>query len=298
MAQLKDSIISGNLRVTDTTLTNTLQVITVKAPTTSGGTTYGPGTSGQVLKSNGTTIYWGSDSNSVTGVKGNTESSYRTGNVNLTPANIGALALTGGTVSSSTFGTQITVERTDGANMAALGFKNTAGMLGYIATNEVDGDLFHYGADTSKKYTILDTNNLSTYANYVPNTQTGMNSAINLLTTGLSNPQLADYYISQYAGGGTTTTTYHRRPISALWNTFKSLITINTTGSGNAVTSVSIANDGNNRKITFTKGTTFLTSHQSVTDGNPTLAWGTQSTVATIGGTDIHVTMPTDAKVT
>ena len=138
--------------------------------------------------------------------------------------------------------------------------------------------------------------------NYVPNTQTGMNAAINLLATGSSDPQLADYYIAQYAGGGTTTTTYHRRPISALWNTFKSLITVGTTGSGNAVTSVSIANDGNNRKITFTKGSTFLTSHQSVTDGNPTLSWGTQSTVATIGSTDIHVTMPanpnTDTKVT
>ena len=44
MAQLKDSVVSGNLRVTDTTLTDTLQVTTVKAPTTAGGTTYGPGT--------------------------------------------------------------------------------------------------------------------------------------------------------------------------------------------------------------------------------------------------------------
>lgn len=98
MAQLKDSVVSGNLRVTDTTLTDTLQVTTIKAPTTAGGTTYGPGTSGQVLKSNGSSVYWGADSNSVTGVKGNAESSYRTGNVNITPANIGALPLSGGTM--------------------------------------------------------------------------------------------------------------------------------------------------------------------------------------------------------
>ena len=91
MAQLKDSVVSGNLRVTDTTFTDTLQATIIKAPTSSGGTTYGPGTSGQVLKSNGTTAYWGSDSNSVTGVKGNAESTYRTGNVNLTPANIGPI---------------------------------------------------------------------------------------------------------------------------------------------------------------------------------------------------------------
>lgn len=99
--------------------------------------------------------------------------------------------------------------------------------------------------------------------NYVPNTQAGMNAAINLLSTGTSTPSLADYYISQYASGGTTTTSYHRRPISALWNAFKGLITLTTTGSGNAVTSVSIANDGDyNRKITVTKGSTFsLSTH-------------------------------------
>ena len=63
MAQLKDSIVSGNLRVTDTTLTDTLQVTTIKAPTSSGGSTYGPGDIGQVLKSNGSSVYWTSDSN-------------------------------------------------------------------------------------------------------------------------------------------------------------------------------------------------------------------------------------------
>ena len=33
-------------------------------------------------------------------------------------------------------------------------------------------------------------------------------------------------------------------------------------------------------------------THQSVADKNPTLAWGAKSTVATIGSTNIHVTMP------
>lgn len=37
-------------------------------------------------------------SGAVSGVKGDAESNYRTGNVNLTPANIGALALSGGTI--------------------------------------------------------------------------------------------------------------------------------------------------------------------------------------------------------
>ena len=45
-----------------------------------------------------------------------------------------------------------------------------------------------------------------------------------------------------------------------------------------------------------------LISHQSVTDNNPTLSWGIKSKVATIGSTEINVTMPsnpnTDTKVT
>lgn len=42
-----------------------LQLNTLKLPTSSNGTTYGVGSSGQVLKSNGSTVYWGSDSNTT-----------------------------------------------------------------------------------------------------------------------------------------------------------------------------------------------------------------------------------------
>lgn len=38
----------------------------IQAPTSSGGTTYGKGSSGQVLKSNGSTVYWAADNNSNT----------------------------------------------------------------------------------------------------------------------------------------------------------------------------------------------------------------------------------------
>ena len=38
----------------------------LNAPTTSGGSTYGVGSSGQVLKSNGTSIYWGTDNSGST----------------------------------------------------------------------------------------------------------------------------------------------------------------------------------------------------------------------------------------
>ena len=41
----------------------------------------------------------------------------------------------------------------------------------------------------------------------------------------------------------------------------------------------------------------YTTDNLPITDGNPTLDWGTQSTVATIGTTDIHVTMPANPNI-
>lgn len=40
------------------------------------------------------------------------------------------------------------------------------------------------------------------------------------------------------------------------------------------------------------KADSALQSHQSVTDNNPTLAWGTKSKVGTVGSTELNVTMP------
>lgn len=62
-----------------------------------------------------------------------------------------------------------------------------------------------------------------------------------------------------------------------------------TTLAGYGITDAKIASG------TITLGSdsiTPLTSHQTVSDGNPTLSWGNQSTVGTIGGTALHVKMP------
>lgn len=45
-----------------------------------------------------------------------------------------------------------------------------------------------------------------------------VNWGLQKLSTGSSDPQDADYFISQYAGGGTTNPEFYRRPVSALWN--------------------------------------------------------------------------------
>lgn len=140
----------------------------------------------------------------------------------------------------------------------------------------------------------LDSGNFSSYA--VPNTKSGVISAINLLDEATANITSDNaHFISEENNGSTTN--YYRRKFSGLWGYINGKISATNTGTGNAVTSISYSNG----VITATKGSTFLTTHQTVTDGNPTLEWGTQSTVATIGSTDIHVTMPpnpnTDTKV-
>ena len=58
MAQLKDTIIQGSARVTDTLYTIKLQAKIYQALTASDGTTYGPGSSGQIIRSNGSLSYW------------------------------------------------------------------------------------------------------------------------------------------------------------------------------------------------------------------------------------------------
>lgn len=71
MAQLKDTVVSGNLNVSNGIQANSVQTSAIKIPTTSGGTTLGPGTAGQTIKSNGTTVYWADDSNTDTNVTQN-----------------------------------------------------------------------------------------------------------------------------------------------------------------------------------------------------------------------------------
>ena len=65
MAQLKNTLVQGSLKATDSIYSNTGQFTIIKALTSASATTYGVGTNGQVLKSDGTKVYWGSDNNST-----------------------------------------------------------------------------------------------------------------------------------------------------------------------------------------------------------------------------------------
>lgn len=58
MAQLKDTLVSGSLRVTENIYSDTIEVQKLKIPTASNTTVCGVGTNGQIVTSNGTNTYW------------------------------------------------------------------------------------------------------------------------------------------------------------------------------------------------------------------------------------------------
>ena len=70
MAQLKDTVVTGKLHVTDAITADSIQADSVMMPTTSGGTTYGVGADGQIVMSNGTSAYWSDHKHNTYFVKG------------------------------------------------------------------------------------------------------------------------------------------------------------------------------------------------------------------------------------
>lgn len=64
MAQLKNLLVNGATRIVGTLYANLLKTNTIEVPTEQGGIIYGPGSSGQVLKSDGANVYWGTVSSS------------------------------------------------------------------------------------------------------------------------------------------------------------------------------------------------------------------------------------------
>lgn len=58
MAQLKDTLIQGSARVTDTLYGSTVELTSLVVPNAINSSTYSTGSAGQVLKSNGSTVYW------------------------------------------------------------------------------------------------------------------------------------------------------------------------------------------------------------------------------------------------
>lgn len=84
-------------------------------------------------------LYCQTNTNLLTGVKGDAESSYRTGNVNLTSANIGALALSGGTVIGPVdFEDSVSV---DDLNVGTMVVTGSASFVNGINANQLTGTI-------------------------------------------------------------------------------------------------------------------------------------------------------------
>ena len=202
MAQLKDTVVSGSLRATDTVYTTTAQFQVVSAPTTSDGTTYGPGTNGQVLKSNGTSVYWASDSNSDVNVTqaaaittagvypiilaNSTATTAVTGSVNKTSTltyNPSTKALvTGGTINGYTLGAASAKGVTDNSSATAVTSADTNLITARTLYN-----------DTSKLEFITSTNSSQS------NSLTGTSTA-----TSIADGKIIIFY-NQYAITGQAT---------------------------------------------------------------------------------------------
>ena len=101
-----------------------------------------------------------------------------------------------------------------------------------VDTNKLyrhDGTNFIALTSEGKTYTLSSNNENIRLTDSDGQTQDlSLNTLINGLSTGSSDPQDDDYIVAQYAGGGTTTTTYHRRPLSKFWNWIKTKLGIGT----------------------------------------------------------------------
>jgi len=122
---------------------------------------------------------------------------------------------------------------------------NTTSFIDTISQN-ANGDI------TATKKTIPDAS--TSVKGILQFTEANTNAQLNALSTGSSDPQDNDYFISQYVNGGSTTTTYHRRPVSKLYN--------------------------------------YINTKLNITNNNINVGWNTETTIATIGGTAIKIKIP------
>ena len=149
----------------------------------------------------------------VTGVKGNAEGSYRVGNVNLTPANIGALALSGGTLTGNLSSRQIapSANNTYTLGTSSLKWRN---IYATTFTGNLTGNVT--GSLSGNATTATTANRLNKTLNLTGNVTGSVNlnadGTANLATTiadkAVTNGKLADDVGTVYIGAEEPTETH------------------------------------------------------------------------------------------
>lgn len=193
MAQLKDTVVTGDLSVTGT-IHGDIPVADLSGYT---------GTSGFLKMTDGSWSLSTPETVASTSVKGNAETTYRTGEVNLTPANLGISATTSSvTVGSTTFnkythptGAGNNHIPSGGSNGQFLGWSST-GTAAWVANPNTDTKVTQAAAiTTAGAYPVLlgkstattavtDTVNKTSTLNYNPSTKvlkTGLTTTANAI---------------------------------------------------------------------------------------------------------------------
>ena len=266
MAQLKDLLVTGASRLIGDIFTNKIQITTINAPTASNGTTYGHGSSGQVLMSNGTSTYWGG---------------LTAENLGLSNAmhfiGVATVAITDG----STTDPAISGYSTKTAGDVIID-KDTA--YEYVWTKA--GKWERLGPDGSYKVTqtaytdSTGTSESTTATRFVYSVSQNANGVVSFKTRPLPTSFPASD-VSSWAKAANKPT-----------YTFSELTSKPTTLAGYGIIDANISDEGAIQLGTDT--IVPLTSHQEVSNSDATLAWDTPTTIATIGETEIKVSLPSN----
>ena len=129
MANLKDLLVNGPSRFIGDIIANKARLTSLEIPTTSSGSTYGLGSSGQILKTNGSSVYWADDVVSKLGTATIGSSSQPIYLNNGTPTAItGAIAndTTGNATTATTLATGRTLKVNLASTSASTAFNGAA----------------------------------------------------------------------------------------------------------------------------------------------------------------------------
>ncbi len=256
----------------------TLQFNTLKVPSSDGGTTYGVGTAGQVLKSNGKTVYWGSDNN--------TTYSFSASNPTLAWGTTSTIGTAGGTTYKVTMpanpNTNTSHSHSAGVGLTGSGSAGTgSGTYTYkvnLVNETAASNAASYTAGAASKFYAVQLDKNNKLGVYVPWTDTNTDTGVTSVSvTGTGNAITT----ASISGRALTLTKGTSFAASSHTHTKSQITDFPTVLTGGSQTTTSSADSGSN-VFTFTKSdgtsSTFTIKNGSRGSTGPTGPTGTGNT--------------------